>query len=558
MEEGVDISHQNGIYYRNFDAGNGKNAPEINVQGLDLMLDQKVLFRDLEFSLNYGDKATIVGENGSGKTTFLQLLCGLGNFPISRDISVFGSIGLLPQKFENVNQEELAITALLRSLYDEEIDELLLNRMDVFSSEWTQEFNILGGHEILSQLHKLGLEIEALKRPFKSLSGGEKTKIFFCALSVLEPDFILLDEPTNHLDEKGIEWLDSFLQRYQGGVIVVTHDRALINSIADCIFEISPHTKKFTRFAGGYKSYLEEEEKTRLRLIRERHSQEMELKKLKYKATKAQSNVKTRIIRSGSDRDKLSYNNKEQRAQKGTTSLVNQLSDKVNQLTCDLVDVIPERSHISFDFEDLNSFGAQLGIDVAGLSKSFDKPLFSNISFTLNSGCRLILQGPNGSGKTTLLRLIMGFENPDHGSVTVYGHGRLGYLDQEQENLDLEKSPIELIQDDPLIDTGKANSKSFAIYNLQSFGIYTWHDLSSPLKSLSVGCRRKAQLCQIIMRKSSILILDEPTNHIDFPSLESIEDSLLNFPGIIIAATHDRYFTEKLATKTINILDYQM
>lgn len=122
----------------------------------------------------------------------------------------------------------------------------------------------------------------------------------------------------------------------------------------------------------------------------------------------------------------------------------------------------------------------------------------------------------------------------------------------------MEKSPIELIQDDPLIDTGKANLKSFAIHNLQSFGIYTWHDLSSPLKSLSVGCRRKAQLCQIIMRKSSILILDEPTNHIDFPSLESIEDSLLNFPGIIIAATHDRYFTEKLATKTINILDYQM
>lgn len=115
----------------------------------------------------------------------------------------------------------------------------------------------------------------------------------------------------------------------------------------------------------------------------------------------------------------------------------------------------------------------------------------------------------------------------------------------------MEKSPIELIQDDPLIDTGKANLKSFAIHNLQSFGIYTWHDLSSPLKSLSVGCRRKAQLCQIIMRKSSILILDEPTNHIDFPSLESIKDSLLNFPGIIIAATHDRYFTEKLATKLL-------
>lgn len=556
MEEGVNLQHNNGIYYRVTDASSKNSPPAINVVRLDLMLDQKVLFTDLDFSINYGSKATIVGENGSGKTTFLQLLCGLEDLPISGDISISGSVGFLPQKFENVNPDDLAITALLQSLYDEDINDFLASQTNEFSPEWTQEFNILGGHEILSQLHKLGLDLEALKRPIRSLSGGEKTKIFLCALSVLEPDFILLDEPTNHLDDKGIRWLESFLRRYQGGVIIVTHDRALINSVAECVFELSTHMRKFTRFTGGYKNYLEEEKKTRLRLIKERQCQDKELKKLKSKAIKAQSNVKARITRSGSDRDKLSYNNKEQRAQKSTTGLVNQLSDKINQTMNDLVDVIPERSHISFDFEDSAFFASQIGINVSEVTKSFDKPLFKNISFTLKSGCRLIIQGPNGSGKTTLNRIIMGLENPDHGIVTINGHGRLGFLDQEQENLDLDKSPIELIQDDPLIDIGRTNPKSFAIRSLQSFGIYTWHDISTPLRLLSVGCRRKVQLCQIIMRKSSILVLDEPTNHIDFPSLEIMEDSLFNFPGIIIATTHDRYFTEKLGTEVLNLSDY--
>ncbi|GAV30653.1 hypothetical protein PMKS-004170 [Pichia membranifaciens] len=207
---------------------------------------------------------------------------------------------------------------------------------------------------------------------------------------------------------------------------------------------------------------------------------------------------------------------------------MNQLSDKVNQLTSDLVDGIPERAQISFDFEDSASFGAQLGIDVLEVSKSFEKPLFRNIFFTLECGCRLIIQGSNGSGKTTLNRITMGLENPVHGTVTVYGNSRFGYL---------------------------ADSKAFAIYNLQNFGIHTWHDLSSPFKSLSARCRRKAQLCQIITRKSSILVLDEPTTHIDFPSLE-VRGLLLNFPGIIMATTNERYFIKKLATRVLNVTDF--
>ncbi|QLG72296.1 hypothetical protein HG535_0C06510 [Zygotorulaspora mrakii] len=549
VQEQVKQRYKNGIYYRELIT---EKSPEIVVRNLDLSLDKKTLFTDLDFALSYGNKETIVGENGSGKTTFLKLLSGVEDYPYSGSIGIEGTVGFLPQHFEEVDGDELAINVLLRSLYDEDINSFLESSFEPFSHEWLQELNLLGGHEIFRQSSLIGLKNEILKRPFKSLSGGEKTKTLLCALSILEPDFILLDEPTNHLDKKGLEWLESFLKRYSGGVIIVTHDRALINAVSNFISELSPYTKKFTHFKGGYKHYLEEEDKKRRRLIEERRSQDKELKKLKSKAAQAQSKVKARIVRSGSDRDKLSYNNKEQRAQKGTTGLVNQLSDKVDHVSSSLVEVIPERSQISFDFDETSAFSSLLGIAVSEISKSYEKHIFSNVSFSLIKGERLIIEGPNGSGKTTLNRILMGLTEADHGAVSISGNAVVGYLDQEQENLPLDKSPVELLQEDTSINA----SKQKAISSLNHFGIYKWHDLKSPLKSLSVGCRRKAQLCQIIMRKCSILILDEPTNHIDFPSLEVIENALLTFPGIIIASTHDRYFTQKVATRVIDLSKY--
>ncbi|SCU91480.1 LADA_0F10220g1_1 [Lachancea dasiensis] len=546
LDEPPSQLYENGIYYRTMVTG---KPQAIEVSDLDLTLDKKTLFTDLDFSMSYGDKVTIVGENGCGKTTFLRLLCGSDSLPYSGTIEIEGSIGFLPQHFEEVDGNELAIKVLLRSLYDEDIDEFLQTSGEPFSSEWLQELNTLGGHEIFRQCSLIGLSEAVLKQPFKRLSGGEKTKTLLCALSILEPDFILLDEPTNHLDNRGVQWLESFLKRHTGGVIMVTHDRSLINTVSTFISELSPYTKKFKHFKGGYKHYLEEEEKLRKRLADERQFQDKELKKLKAKAVQAQSKVKARIVRSGADRDKLSYNNKEQRAQKSTTGLVNQLSDKVENLNNSLVEVIPERSQVTFDFDDLPAFSSMLALTVSQVSKSYEKPVLNNVSFTLTKGDRLIIQGPNGSGKTTLNRIILGLIEPDTGSVSISGNAVVGYLDQEQENLPLEKSAIGLLEDDPSINA----TKQKAISNLQNFGIYKWHDLKTPLKSLSVGCRRKAQLSQLIMRKCSILILDEPTNHIDFPSLEVIEDALLNFPGIIVASTHDRYFTEKLATKVIDI-----
>ncbi|KAM3164082.1 ATPase of the ATP-binding cassette [Lachancea thermotolerans] len=249
---------------------------------------------------------------------------------------------------------------------------------------------------------------------------------------------------------------------------MVTHDRGLINAVSNFTSELSPHTKKFSHFRGGYRHYLEEENKRRQRLIEERRFLDKELKKQKSKAVQAQSKVKTRVIKSGSDRDKLSYNNKEQRAQKGVMGLANQLSDKVEHLNDNLVDIIPGISKISFEFDGLPALSSLLGVTVTEVSKSYEKQIFANISLTLTKGERLIIHGPNGSGKTTLNRILMGHTKPDHGTVSISGNAVVGYLDQEQENLPLEKYPIELLEENTKI----CASRQTAIRNLRDFGIY--------------------------------------------------------------------------------------
>ncbi len=500
-----------------------------------------------------GDKVTIVGENGCGKTTFLRLLSGV-EFMYSGTVDVVGRVGVLPQHFEDVTRgDESAIMTLLRSVNDPEINNFLKQPLEPLSAEWYQELNSVGGHEIFRQANLLGLENKLLEKPFAQLSGGEKTKTMLCALCTSETDIILLDEPTNHLDTQGIMWLENFLKEYTGAVVMVTHDRTLINAVSNRISELSPHTKKFVHFRGGYDTYLEQEEKKRQRLILERQQQEKEMQKLKQKASKVKNSMKDRKVRDGIDRDKLSYNNQEHRVQKGVTKAYNQLTRKQEHLQDEMVELIPERKKIAFDFDDSTSVSS-LCVEATNLTKAYSKLLFNNVSFTLVSGDRLVIQGPNGAGKSTLLNIISGSAQADDGELHVSPSAVVGYLDQEQESLPLEKTAVELLMEDPKIRC----TKSAAIYNLGNFGIFTWHDLTSHMKDLSIGCRRKVQLCQIIMRRSTIILLDEPSNHIDFPSLEVIEEALTNFPGIIIAATHDRRFTEKVGTKILNLSDHNI
>jgi ATPase subunit of ABC transporter with duplicated ATPase domains len=520
----------------------GTKPPSLQVKGLDYAFNGKTLFDNLDFQLSKGSKVTLVGENGCGKSTFLKVLSGK-NLVYSGTVSRTGIIGYLPQHFEDLRDETPALFHMLsvgNKVTDTQIDAHAVNR---FSKTWYQNLQAEGAYPLFQEIAKIGLDQKILERPFRTLSGGQKTKAILSALAWASPDTLLLDEPTNHLDMKGLNWLEMFLKkRFEGSVVMVTHDRKLINDVSDRISELCPRTKSFVHFKGGYKNYLEEQEKERLRALQKRQVQEKTLGILDQKVDKLTQGLAKGVKRPPSDSNKLSFNAHGERHQKGTSSQVNRSKKQMERIADVLVDVPLARESMNFSFLKTSELPATLS--VTNLTMGYAAPLFQDLSFNLSPGEQLILQGPNGSGKTTLLKILAGLVPPQSGEVVWSGSTRIGYLDQEQENLPLDKTAFELLWDDEL----NTLSQKEVMFVLHKFGIFTSHDLETPLKLLSTGLRRKAQLCHIVMiKKPTILLLDEPTNHIDFPSLEVIENSLQTFPGLIISATHDRTFVDKMS-----------
>ena len=200
-----------------------------------------------------------------------------------------------------------------------------------------------------------------------------------------------------------------------------------------------------------------------------------------------------------------------------------------------------------------DSFPKNLSIKLQNISKSYgDKVLFKNFSLELKPDDKLTIKGPNGSGKSTLLKIVMGIISADKGKVSISEQVKLGYLDQEQETINLNQTIIELLETDPLIKLEKTE----IIQKLEEFGIFYPQELSLSLFQLSIGCRRKVQLIRAILQGANVLILDEPTNHIDLLSLEKVENQLINFPGLILAVSHDRYFIQKVCNRVVNIEEF--
>ncbi len=528
-----------------------EKAPSINVKGLDLAINQKVLFNNADFHMHNNEVVTIVGENGCGKSSLLKIIFGQ-NYNYNGEVSCYGRVGILPQNFESLNDEIPALIHMLTINKSEEEARKLISDSEKFSTEWYKSINNEGAYTLFQNMRKIGLPKFILEKPFKYLSGGQKTKAILCSLSYANPDILLLDEPTNHLDEQGLNWLEHFIKNYFGCVLIVTHDRKMINNVSSRIAEISPHSKSFTFFKGGYKGYLEEQEKIRQRAIQSRSAQDDEVKILSDKSNRLSGALQKNVKRSGGDSDKLGFNARGERKQKGISSVVKQSNKKLDRILDNLVEVPIERKKMSFNFLNYQSHEtSNLLISVDKLSFSFgNQEIFDKLSFSACSGERVILKGANGTGKTTLLKIIANKLQPSSGNIELPFSAKIGFLDQEQEFLDLSKSAFDLIFKDPSLNLSQAETLKL----LQNFGIYNAHDLYSSLLELSIGCRRKAQLCHIVAHKPNILLLDEPTNHIDFPSLEVIEETLTDFPGILIAATHDRYFVEKVGTRIINLI----
>ncbi len=497
----------------------------------------ETILEEINFEINEKDKIAIVGRNGAGKTTLLKAIVdnsileegiGTNKFGIYKQGSPV--IGYLKQidfeddsktMLEEILKEYKEITNL------EEKIKLLSEKMNTETSEKTiesytkslEEYEFLGGYtykkEYETALRNFGFTEEDEKKKISEFSGGQRTKIAFLKLILRKPDILLLDEPTNHLDIKAIEWLEKYLRNYKKAIVVVSHDRMFLDRIVNKVYEIEYGT--MTLYKGNYKDYERQKKENYEKQLKDYEYQQKEIKRLenivnrfKYKPTKA----------------------------KMALSKLKQIEKMVKIEEPNKYDL--KTFHNNFN---IKQSGKDV-LQVKDLEIGYDKVL-QKVNFSLYRGEKLGIIGENGIGKSTLLKTIAGILKPLGGSFS-FGHNvSLGYFDQQLEFENLENTVYEeFSRKFPELTTTKLRTI------LGSF-LFTGEDVEKKIKVLSGGEKSRLKLCEIFKTEPNLLILDEPTNHMDIVGKESLENILKEYEGTLIFVSHDRYFVNKIANKIL-------
>jgi ATP-binding cassette subfamily F protein uup len=475
--------------------------PIISAQGLAKRYGVAPLFKNISFTVSEGDRIGVIGPNGSGKSTLLEILCGKTK-PDSGDVAVRKGTRLSYVKQISEFAPGMTIQAVIESA---------LERVSVAESERAGRFA-----ETLGRAGFVDLET-----PAATLSGGWRKRLAIAEALVQKPDILLLDEPTNHLDLAGIEWLEKLLQRAAFASVVVSHDRYFLENVVNEMVEIDgAYEDGALRVEGNYSTFLVAKEE---HLHAQRNRQEA-----------LENLVHTEIewLRRGP----------KARATKAKARI-----DKAHKLIGELAEM-KARSSVStsqIDFSDTNRQTKQL-IELNGVTGAIgERVLFENLNFTLTSGMRVGLVGPNGSGKTTLLRLLRGDLEPRAGKLQKAEPLRMVYFDQNRE-----------LDPDLLLRRALAPDSDAVIYqgnviHVAAWGarfLFTGEDLNRRVGKLSGGERARVLIAQLMLQPADVLLLDEPTNDLDIPTLEILEESLLEFRGALVLVTHDRYMLDRVST----------
>ena len=495
--------------------------------------DKKPVLKNINLSYFYGAKIGVLGLNGSGKSSLLRILAGVDrDFEGRTSIAPGLTVGLLEQEpvldqnktVKEVVEEAVQSTVDLLAEFnrinekfaepmcDDEMNDLITRQGEV-----QEKLDALEAWDLDS---KLEMAMDALRcQPGDTrvnvLSGGEKRRVALCRLLLQKPDILLLDEPTNHLDAESVAWLEHHLQRYEGTIIAVTHDRYFLDNVAGWILELD--RGHGIPWKGNYSSWLEQKAK-RLQTEEKQETErqktlQRELEWINMSPKGRRAKAKARI--------------------KSYEALLGQESEKRAQ---DLEIYIPP--------------GPRLGnvvIEADKVSKAYDgKLLVDEMSFSLPPGGIVGVIGPNGAGKTTLFKMITGQEKPDSGAIRLGDTVKLAYVDQSRENLAPGKSIWEVISDgQDVITLGNREMNSRAYVARFNF---SGSDQQKKVGQLSGGQRNRVHLARMLKQGANVILLDEPTNDLDVNTLRALEEALENFGGCAVVISHDRWFLDRIAT----------
>lgn len=509
----------------------------ISVQELQKSFGVHEVLRSVTFSLQKGEKMGLVGVNGCGKTTLMRMIAGemqpdggtihrnkdlrVGYLAQLDDIPLTDTVwGALLKVFEPIRVMERRMAEIEKLL--ESADPETALRLSSEYQRLTESYNAQQGYayegEILRVLNGLGLKPEMHQRQVSTLSGGERTRLSLAKLLLQKPDIILMDEPTNHLDLEAIEWLQDYLTDYKGSLLLISHDRYFLDHVCTTMGELLGG--KMIKFTGNYTEYMKKRTADFETRMKAYELQQKEIQREQAIIERYRSFNREKSIKAAESREKR-------------LAKVERLEKPV------------EEQHVRFSFDARRRSGEE-ALEVRELSKSFEgQPVFQNLSFKLRTGDRVALIGPNGVGKSTLFRILTHQLNSDHGSVRFGTNIDIGYYDQHQQNL----NPQNTILDE--VWNAFPKLEQTRIRSALGLFLFTGDEVFEKIEKLSGGERGRVALTKLMLKQDNLLLLDEPTNHLDMDSREVLEDALRDFPGTILAISHDRYFINRFAEKVM-------
>ncbi|MCI0551849.1 MAG: ATP-binding cassette domain-containing protein [Anaerolineae bacterium] len=532
----------------------------ITVSNTTLVLGSHVIFRDLSWEIQHDQKIGLIGPNGAGKSSLFKLMIGEhspekgGTVIKAKGVTV----GYLPQHPE-FELEKTALTLALEGnsrvaeienelqrveskLSDPEVynNAKSLERVLDAQHKLLEEYESLGGLNYASRVRELlrglGLPESDFEKPIRALSGGQKKLIGLARLMLARPSVLLLDEPDNHLDMPGKAYLEKLINDYPGAVVIISHDRYILDAIATHIAEIEDG--KITTFIGNYTEYIVDKEKRLARQEELYQIQQREIGRLEM----ALKRYKTWVI----------FNDK-------FASRVHAMEARIERIE-KIERPVLERRKMDLELNGWRGSNQVLEFDEVGKSFSPHPPpspagrgghVLQNINFLIRHGERVGLIGANGAGKSVLLRLILGKEKPTLGEIKIGPSVKVGYYAQEHETLDFNQTVIDAVRLSG--NMSESNAVSFLIRYL-----FTYQQVTQRIGSLSGGERSRLQLALLVLSGANFLLLDEPTNNLDIASAEVLENALNDFNGTVLVISHDRYFLDRTVSRIFALENAQI